>query len=199
MNHMKGCGVVLIALIGIAGTASAATAPKSKRNHLCQLVQSTSHAWAEHDIGAFERLIGPGFVHIDDYGRLMHKGEWLQWAQQPKVQHKRSVITRDILIRTLGRTAVATVEDYIWSGTSNPPAAEHGRITSVWHRYPEGWKEVSYQFTPIFTNVHCKRDGQIHCSVQASVAPPVVNGVMPPVGRLYVHVAACRFEDIGHK
>lgn len=198
MNFWKGLGVVLVALTYISGMASAATATRSQRERLCQLVQSTSRAWATDDIGAFERLIGPGFVHIDDYGRLMRKDEWLQWAHNPKVRHKRSVITRDILIRTLGHTAVATLEDYIWSDKSVPAAAEHGRITSVWHLYPKGWREVSYQFTPIFTNVRCKHDGQIHCRVQASVPPPSVNGVTPPVGRHFVHVGACRFEDISH-
>lgn len=192
-------GRIAVALLGagamvMAGTVVAAPGPDA----LCRRVQSTASAWAHFDLARFERLIGPGFVHIDDHGRLMRKADWLRWARgfAHHTGHV-DVLMRDILIRRLGSTAVVTTEDYIWHDDGRPPSAEHLRITTDWHRYGDGWKEVSYQATPLLSHVHCHMAASpIRCRVQVTVPPPLPVGARPVHGTAYVHVGRCREQDI---
>jgi ketosteroid isomerase-like protein len=125
---------------------------------LTQLATASGHAYASRDLPALERLTAEDYVQTDVRGAVLNRAQWLEFVKNR--ESALTVETDDVHATYYGAAAVVTGH---WTYTltrNEKDAVTYSRWTSVWTRYPDGWKRHAFQNTYVNVNAdRCAVDG----------------------------------------
>lgn len=105
---------------------------------LTRRATEAGHAYARRELPILERLTADDYVLTDVRGGVLHRAEWLEFVKNRKTEL--TVESDDVHVSYYGSTAVVTGR---WTYTLKETvdnATSYSRWTSVWTRYPDGWK-----------------------------------------------------------
>jgi ketosteroid isomerase-like protein len=115
---------------------------------LTRLASDAGHAYAARDLASLERISADDYVQTDVRGRVLNRGQWLDF-----VKNRRSDLTvesDEVHVRLYGQVAVVTGH---WTYTRKEDGqVSYSQWTSVWTRFPEGWKRRAFQNTYVNAN-----------------------------------------------
>jgi ketosteroid isomerase-like protein len=147
MRRILLAGAVLASL---GGRPTTAIEPGNRQVDTAQLTGfacEAGQAYARRDLEALERLTAEDYSQTDVRGSVLDRSAWFDFVKSRKSELK--IECDDIRVRFYGDAAVVTGR---WrytmtrDGEKLPTAT---RWTSVWTRYPEGWKRHAFQNTYI--------------------------------------------------
>lgn len=114
---------------------------------LTKLAAVAGHAYAARDLAVLDRITAEDYEQTDVRGGVLNRKQWLDF-----VKNRSSEITvdsDDIQVRFYGEAAVVAGT---WTyRKKNTETVIQSRWTSVWTKYPEGWKRHTFQNTYINT------------------------------------------------
>jgi ketosteroid isomerase-like protein len=141
--------VLLAAATTLASSQSVAAPSEEIRSpdtlELTRLATEAGHAYARRDLPALERLTAEDYVQTDVRGGVLHRAQWLEFVKNRKSEQ--TVESDDVNVTYYGSAAVVTGH---WTYTikrDGKDAVTYSRWTSVWTRYPDGWKRHAFQNT----------------------------------------------------
>ena len=144
------CAFVVLA----AGPEFAGSTSANDRNadteELVRLAAEAGHAYARRDLEGLERITAEDYVQIDVRGGVLDRVRWLEFVKNRKSQL--AVETDDVQISYYGDVAVVRGH---WTCTvtlNGKDTRTDSRWTSVWTRYPDGWKRHAFQNTYVNPN-----------------------------------------------
>jgi ketosteroid isomerase-like protein len=117
---------------------------------LTRLATEAGHAYAARDVAALERMTADDYVQTDVRGGVLSRPQWLEFVKNRKSEL--TVESDDVSVRYYGDVAVVTGR---WTYTlkdKEKNTTSDSRWTSVWTRYPEGWKRHVFQNTYVNAN-----------------------------------------------
>lgn len=123
---------------------------------LTKLAQEAGRAYAARDLVALERITGDDYVQIDVRGGVLNRVQWLDFVKNRNSDIE--VESDDISVRYYGEVAVVTGH-WTYKNKENGQyrAVKYSRWTSVWTKYPDGWKRHVFQNTYTNPNAdHCE-------------------------------------------
>ena len=126
---------------------------------LTRLAGEAGHAYAHRDLSALERLTADDYVQTDVRGGVLNRTQWLDFVKNRKSDL--SVETDSVQVFFYGSAAVVRGR---WAYTLRSDGKEvisYSQWTSVWTRYPEGWKRHVLQNTYINSNAD-------RCAIEAA-------------------------------
>ena len=146
-----------IAVIGMAlpGRPAFARAPGAAENSaatadLIKLAADAGHAYAARDLSTLERITADDYVQTDVRGGVLTRSEWLDFVKNRRSEL--TVETDDVRVRYYGDVAVVTGRWTYKLKNNGQTAESNSRWTSVWTRYPNGWKRHAFQNTYVNAN-----------------------------------------------
>ena len=141
--------MTLISAPQLVGSNPAET-QNSDNAELTRLAIEAGHAYARRDLPALERLTADDYAQIDVRGGVLARWEWLEFVKNRKSEL--TVETDDVHISNYGDVAVITGHwTYTLKANGNNKIT-YSRWTSVWTRYPAGWKRHAFQNTYVNPN-----------------------------------------------
>jgi ketosteroid isomerase-like protein len=117
---------------------------------LTRLASEAGHAYAARDLPTLEQISAADYTQTDVRGGVLNRAQWLDFVKNRRSEL--TVVSDDISVRFYGRVAVVTGQ---WTYTKSENGADtvtYSRWTSVWTRYPEGWKRHVFQNTYVNAN-----------------------------------------------
>ena len=137
----------------VAGDSS--TSASADIAELTRLASDAGHAYAARDLAKLEQITADDYVQTDVRGGVLTSAQWLDF-----VRNRRSELTvesDDVHVRFYGQVAVVTGH---WTYTRKEDGkVSYSRWTSVWTRFPEGWKRRAFQNTYVNANADlCARE-----------------------------------------
>lgn len=141
--------VRLVLIIFLASTAIGRTAQETAGDaaELSRLAEVAGHAYADRDLAALERLSADDYSQTDVRGGVLSRAQWLDFVKNRPSEI--TVDTDDVEVRLYGETAVVTGNWTYRKQNTEKPVVIHSRWTSVWTKYPSGWKRHAFQNTYI--------------------------------------------------
>jgi ketosteroid isomerase-like protein len=145
----------LLALTIVLASAGSAPTPPAEDSSadsatLKNLAIEAGHAYARRDLQALERLTAEDYVQTDVRGGVLHRAQWLDFVKNRKSEQ--TVETDDVNVTYYGSTAVVTGRWTYAIKRNGADAMTYSRWTSVWTRYPDGWKRHVFQNTYVNPN-----------------------------------------------
>lgn len=141
-------GFTLLVLPSIA--LESLVAQESASADLVKLATDAGHAYASRDLATLERITAEDYVQTDVRGGVLTRAQWLEFV---KNRHSELTVESDeIAVRFYGDVAVVTGR---WTYTlkeNGNSAVSNSRWSSVWTRYPDGWKRHVFQNTYVNAN-----------------------------------------------
>jgi ketosteroid isomerase-like protein len=131
---------------------------RADTTELTRLAVEAGHAYARRDLPALERLTADDYIQTDVRGGALNRSQWLEFVKNRKSEL--TVESDDVQVSFYGSAAV--VRGY-WTYTSKSDGkvvTSYSRWTSVWTRYPDGWKRHAFQNT--YVNANADR-----CAIEA--------------------------------
>ena len=134
-----------------AGTES--TNSKTDIDQLTSLGCEMGRAYARQDLAALDKLNAEDYTQTDTRGIVVAHADYLKYVQQRTAEFVKngasalSIDCDNIEVRLYGDAAVVTGG---WTYTVRKPegsVARRSRWTSMWARYPTGWKRHVFQNT----------------------------------------------------
>jgi len=117
---------------------------------LTRLASEAGRAYAARDLATLERITADDYVQTDVRGGVLNRAQWLDF-----VKNRRSELTvesDDVHVRYYGPVAVVTGHWTYTKKENGKNTVSYSRWTSVWTRYPEGWKRHVFQNTYVNAN-----------------------------------------------
>lgn len=140
-------GAVAASLLGRTTTAIEPGSRQADTAQLTRLACEAGQAYARRDLEALERLTADDYSQTDVRGSVLDRSAWLDFVKNRKSEL--AIECDDVHVRYYGDAAVVTGR---WRYTNTREAEKlptATRWTSVWTRYPEGWKRHAFQNTYI--------------------------------------------------
>jgi ketosteroid isomerase-like protein len=157
MDKLFFCALILLSFLTESNVAFAKPGTDNSVDtvELTKLASEAGHAYAARDLVALERIAADDYVQTDVRGGVLNRQQWLDF-----VKSRRSEITvesDDIQVRYYGQTAVVTGHWTYTKKEDGNSTVRYSRWTSVWTRYPEGWKRHAFQNTYVNADAdHCE-------------------------------------------
>jgi ketosteroid isomerase-like protein len=122
---------------------------------LTKLAERAGSAYAARDLAALEQITADDYVQTDVRGGMLNRAQWLEFVNNRNSDI--TVETDDVSIRYYGEAAVVTGHwTYKKKENGQYTPVKVSRWTSVWTKYPTGWKRHIFQNTYINPNAdHC--------------------------------------------
>jgi ketosteroid isomerase-like protein len=149
------------------------TASVADTANLAALGCEMGRAYARQDLATLDRLNADDYTQTDTRGVVVTHGEYLEYVRQRTTDtFKNGVSTLsidcdNIEVRLYGDAAVVTGE---WTHSARKPEGDTSRRwrwTSMWTRYPGGWKRHAFQNT--WLNLDANRPTLVAAVTQAGI------------------------------
>jgi ketosteroid isomerase-like protein len=117
---------------------------------LTRLASEAGRAYAHRDLPTLERLTADDYVQTDVRGGVLNRSQWLEFVKNRKTEL--DVESDDVQVSFYGSAAVVRGH---WTYTlkgDGKDVTSYSQWTSVWTRYPDGWKRHVFQNTYINAN-----------------------------------------------
>ena len=122
--------------------------PQTKPTPLHSLsLPACGNAYAARDLATLKQITADDYVQIDVRGRSLNRTQWLDFVENRKAEL--TVESDDIRVRYYGQAAVVTGHWTYTKKDGDKEVVTYSRWTSVWTRYPDGWKRHAFQNTYI--------------------------------------------------
>ena len=126
---------------------------------LTRRATEAGRAYARRELPILERLTADNYVQTDVRGGVLNRAQWLEFVKNRKTEL--TVETDDVHVSYYGSAAVVTGH---WTYTlkeTGKDVTSYSRWTSVWTRYPDGWKRHAFQNTYVNANAdRCALEAQ---------------------------------------
>jgi ketosteroid isomerase-like protein len=120
---------------------------------LTQVACESGRAYAVRDLSALDRLTASDYVQTDVRGGILKRAQWLEFVRDRKSEL--AVECENVDVRIYGEAAVVTGRWIYIAHKAVGDVVTHSRWTSVWTKYPDGWKRHVFQNT--YENVEADR------------------------------------------
>jgi ketosteroid isomerase-like protein len=140
-------GAVVASLAVSTATAVEAGSRQDDTAELTRLACEAGQAYAGRDLEALKKLTADDYSQTDVRGGVLDRSAWLDFVKNRKSEL--TIECDDLQVRLYGDAAVVTGR---WRYTQTRDAEKlptSTRWTSVWTRYPDGWKRHAFQNTYI--------------------------------------------------
>jgi ketosteroid isomerase-like protein len=126
-------------------------------SELTRLATVAGRAYANRDLAILEGLTADDYVQTDVRGGVLNRTQWLEFVKNRKSEL--TVDTDDVHVAVYGVAAVVRGHWTYTRRAAGKPAVTHSQWTSVWTRYPDGWKRHVFQNTYVNANAdRCVRE-----------------------------------------
>jgi ketosteroid isomerase-like protein len=163
-KNRQRASLLICAVVSLTcGLATGATPESGDRAsdtaELNRLATESGHAYARRDLAMLERLTAEDYVQTDVRGGVLDRVQWRGFVKNRKSEQ--TIDTDDVKICFYGDVAVVRGHwTYTFLKDGNKIVA-YSQWTSVWSKYPHGWKRHTFQNTYINPNAD-------HCAMEAS-------------------------------
>ena len=151
---MTALPALLLFLALTAGTPAAPGTPPDRAADtaaLKDLACEAGRAYARRDLAALEKLTAEDYRQTDVRGATLPRAEWLEFVKNRKADI--GVECDEVEVQYYADVAVVTGHwTYTRQENGQRVVSAQSRWTSVWTRYPEGWKRHVFQNTYINKN-----------------------------------------------
>jgi ketosteroid isomerase-like protein len=140
------------------GTES--TASKADIVQLTSLGCEMGRAYARQDLAVLDKLNAEDYVQTDTRGMVVARADYLEYVRQRTAEYVKngastlSIDCDNIEVRLYGDAAVVTGGWTYIMQRSEGNVLKHSRWTTMWTRYPTGWKRHVFQNTWVNTDAN---------------------------------------------
>jgi ketosteroid isomerase-like protein len=149
--------VMILAVVVVSSTmALGRGAPGADADtlELTRLAAESGRAYAARDLTSLERITADDYVQTDVRGGVLSRAQWLEFVKNRPSEI--TVETDDVSVRYYDGVAVVTGH---WIYKKNESGQQtfvtYSRWTSVWTKFPDGWKRHVFQNTYISPHADC--------------------------------------------
>jgi ketosteroid isomerase-like protein len=164
------CPAVAVIAVFLAAIPIGAQSPASKSDiaQLTTLACEMGQAYARQDLAALDRLNADDYTQTDTRGVVVSHAEYPEYVKQrtaafvSKGVSAISIACDNIEVRIYRDAAVVTGG---WTYTMQKPegnTSRRSRWTSVWTRYPDGWKRHAFQNTWVDVDANQTKSNSSH-------------------------------------
>lgn len=126
---------------------------------LTRLAGEAGHAYASRHLPTLERLTADDYIQTDVRGGVLNRSQWLEFVKNRKSEL--TVESDNVQVSFYGSAAVVRGHWTYTSKSDGKDVTSYSRWTSVWTRYPDGWKRHAFQNTYVNANAdRCAIEGQ---------------------------------------
>lgn len=137
----------LLFVLVFAHSSFAAASNQTDTAALVKLAGDAGNAYAARDLATLKQITADDYVQIDVRGRSLNRTQWLDFVENRKAEL--TVESDDIRVLYYGQAAVVTGHWTYTKKDGDKEVVTYSRWTSVWTRYPDGWKRHAFQNTYI--------------------------------------------------
>jgi ketosteroid isomerase-like protein len=132
------------------GTSSDEAELRDTTAELTRLAVQAGHAYASRDLPTLERLTADDYIQTDVRGGVLNRSQWLEFVKNRKTEL--TVESDDVQVSFYGSAAVVRGHWTYTSKGGGKDVTSYSQWTSVWTRYPDGWKRHVFQNTYVNAN-----------------------------------------------
>lgn len=140
MNCAAACHAVMIALMAAALPLPAGGAPTAVERTLRQYDQALLDAIAPGDRAAWERLLAPGAVYVDENGLIMHRAEFLETLKPLPAGNSGTISIIDYEVKIHGNTALVVHRDDERESYHGIALQANYLMTETWLKQGTEWR-----------------------------------------------------------
>lgn len=151
MHKNSFCVVILLALVVPMLSQSLAYNDKTAAAaELTRLATEAGRPYASRDLPTLQRITADDYLQTDVRGGLLNRTQWLDFVKNRRSEL--TVETDNVEVRFYGQTAVVTGHWIYTKKENGKNTVTNSRWTSVWTKYPGGWKRHVFQNTYVNAN-----------------------------------------------